>query len=240
MDVYASDFLLASIFIVLLCSINELIGMFEHVVDAMSTHYSITFKKINGQKTSGATKRRIHFKCHQQPTKRADGKRKPVKVKSNMMRFVLSLLIAASAVLTSSAFAPSPATFLSRGTSAANEALCMSDFSQETSAATQERIQTLVDENPVLLFMKGSKLFPQCGFSNTAVQILESFGIDFHTVDVLSDESIRSGVKEFSQWPTIPQLYVAGEFVGGSDIMIEMYQNGELAEMIEKAKADML
>jgi monothiol glutaredoxin len=88
--------------------------------------------------------------------------------------------------------------------------------------------------------MKGSKLFPQCGFSNTAVQILESFGIDFHTVDVLSDESIRSGVKEFSQWPTIPQLYVAGEFVGGSDIMIEMYQNGELAEMIEKAKADML
>ena len=154
-----------------------------------------------------------------------------------MVRFVLSLLIAASALLTSSAFAPSPATFLSRG---ANGALCMSDFSQETSEAAQERIQVLVDENPVLLFMKGSKLFPQCGFSNTAVQILESFGIDFQTVDVLSDESIRSGVKEFSQWPTIPQLYVAGEFVGGSDIMIEMYQNGELAEMIEKAKADMV
>lgn len=158
-----------------------------------------------------------------------------------MVRFVLSLLMAASALLTSSAFAPSPAAFLSRGTSAGeNGALCMSDFSQETSEAAQERIQVLVDENPVLLFMKGSKLFPQCGFSNTAVQILESFGIDFQTVDVLSDENIRSGVKEFSQWPTIPQLYVAGEFVGGSDIMIEMYQNGELAEMIEKAKADMV
>jgi len=88
--------------------------------------------------------------------------------------------------------------------------------------------------------MKGSKLFPQCGFSNTAVQILNSYGIPFETVDVLADESIRSGVKEFSQWPTIPQLYVAGEFIGGSDIMIEMYQNGELGEMIEKAKADMM
>ena len=88
--------------------------------------------------------------------------------------------------------------------------------------------------------MKGSKIFPQCGFSNTACQILQSFSIDFETVDVLADESIRSGVKDFSQWPTIPQLYVAGEFVGGSDIMIEMYQSGELGEMIEKAKADMM
>ena len=88
--------------------------------------------------------------------------------------------------------------------------------------------------------MKGSKIFPQCGFSNTATQILQTFNIDFHTVDVLADESIRSGVKDFSQWPTIPQLYVAGEFIGGSDIMIEMYQNGELGEMIEKAKADMM
>lgn len=160
---------------------------------------------------------------------------------AKMMRSILSIFIAASAVLTSSAFAPIPVTSVSRGTSgAASDALFMSDFSQETSEAAQERIQALVDENPVLLFMKGSKLFPQCGFSNTAVQILESYGIDFHTVDVLADESIRSGVKDFSQWPTIPQLYVAGEFVGGSDIMIEMYQNGELAEMIEKAKADMV
>lgn len=113
------------------------------------------------------------------------------------------------------------------------------DFLQETPEDTKERIQELVDNHPVLLFMKGSKLFPQCGFSNTAVQILNSFGIEFHSVDVLADEAVRSGVKDFSNWPTIPQLYVAGEFIGGSDIMIEMYQNGELGEMIEKAKADM-
>ena len=105
---------------------------------------------------------------------------------------------------------------------------------------TKERIQSLVTKHPVLLFMKGSKLFPQCGFSNTATQILNSFNIDFHTVDVLSDEKIRQGIKEYSNWPTIPQLYVAGEFLGGSDIMIEMYQSGELGEMIEKAKADMV
>eukprot|EP00554_Chaetoceros_debilis_P006539 CAMPEP_0194073610 /NCGR_PEP_ID=MMETSP0149-20130528/965_1 /TAXON_ID=122233 /ORGANISM="Chaetoceros debilis, Strain MM31A-1" /LENGTH=121 /DNA_ID=CAMNT_0038753643 /DNA_START=210 /DNA_END=575 /DNA_ORIENTATION=- len=114
------------------------------------------------------------------------------------------------------------------------------DFIQEGPDQTQTRIQGLVDDNPVLLFMKGSKIFPQCGFSNTAVQILQSYKIDFHTVDVLADEGIRSGVKDFSQWPTIPQLYVAGEFIGGSDIMIEMYQSGELGEMIEKGKADMM
>lgn len=88
--------------------------------------------------------------------------------------------------------------------------------------------------------MKGSKLFPQCGFSNTATQILMSFNVDFHTVDVLADENIRQGVKEFSQWPTIPQLYIDGEFIGGSDIMIEMYQSGELGEMVEKAKANQM
>ncbi|GKY93253.1 hypothetical protein MPSEU_000293000 [Mayamaea pseudoterrestris] len=104
----------------------------------------------------------------------------------------------------------------------------------------QGRIKAMVENHPVLLFMKGNKLFPQCGFSNTAVQILNSFGIEYHSVDVLADEGIRQGVKDFSQWPTIPQLYVCGEFIGGSDIMIEMYQNGELGEMIEKAKADMI
>lgn len=114
------------------------------------------------------------------------------------------------------------------------------DFLQESAEATQERIQSLVENHPVLLFMKGSKLFPQCGFSNTAVQILNSFEMEYHTVDVLADQSIREGVKAFSQWPTIPQLYVDGEFIGGSDIMIEMYQSGELGEMIEKAKADMM
>jgi len=119
--------------------------------------------------------------------------------------------------------------------------LKMSDaeYVQETTEQTQIRIKKLVDSYPVLLFMKGTKLFPQCGFSSTAVQILNAFNINFHTVDVLQDESIRQGVKVFSQWPTIPQLYVAGEFVGGSDIMIQLYQSGELGEMIEKAKAEM-
>lgn len=105
-------------------------------------------------------------------------------------------------------------------------------------SSVNDRIQNLVDTHPVLLFMKGTKLFPQCGFSNTATQILHSFNIEFHTIDVLSDESIRQGVKEFSSWPTIPQLYVGGEFIGGSDIMIELYQSGELGELIEKVLAD--
>ena len=95
-----------------------------------------------------------------------------------------------------------------------------------SSNSINERIQNLVESHSVLLFMKGSKLFPQCGFSNTACQILNSYNIDFMTVDVLADEGIRQGVKVYSQWPTIPQLYVCGEFIGGSDIMIELYQSG--------------
>lgn len=104
---------------------------------------------------------------------------------------------------------------------------------EEAPDVTQARIQSLVDDNPVLLFMKGAKSFPQCGFSDTATKILETFEIDFHTVDVLADSAIREQVKVYSQWPTIPQLYIDGEFIGGSDIMIEMYQNGELKELIE-------
>jgi monothiol glutaredoxin len=96
------------------------------------------------------------------------------------------------------------------------------DFLEESADDVQEKIQALVESHSVLLFMKGSKLFPQCGFSNNAVQILNSFGVTFHAVDVLADQSIREGVKVFSQWPTIPQLYIQGEFIGGSDIMIEM------------------
>jgi monothiol glutaredoxin len=110
--------------------------------------------------------------------------------------------------------------------------------SGRSTGPAHERIQSLVSSNPVLLFMKGTKLFPQCGFSNTACQILQSYNIDFTTVDVLADDDIRQGVKAYSEWPTIPQLYVCGEFIGGSDIMIEMYQSGELGEMIEKAKAE--
>ena len=108
---------------------------------------------------------------------------------------------------------------------------------QESPAETRARIQSLVDGNKVLLFMKGSKSFPQCGFSDTATKILEQLcggSADFATVDVLSDPAIRQGIKEFSQWPTIPQLYVDREFIGGSDIMLEMYQSGELKELIEK------
>jgi monothiol glutaredoxin len=162
-----------------------------------------------------------------------------------MMRLssTLSLLCLASWAISGHAFAPLPTT-VSRAAVCQTERFAplrmADDVVQETPDGTQKRIQGLVDDNPVLLFMKGSKLFPQCGFSNTACQILNSFGIEFNTVDVLSDDNIRSGVKDFSQWPTIPQLYVTGEFVGGSDIMIEMYQSGELGEMIEKAKADMI
>ncbi|NUE66693.1 MULTISPECIES: Grx4 family monothiol glutaredoxin [Snodgrassella] len=99
--------------------------------------------------------------------------------------------------------------------------------------STQERIKTLVTEHPVVLFMKGTKQFPQCGFSSRAVQILQAAGLkDFYTVNVLEDDDIRQGIKEYADWPTIPQLYVKGEFVGGSDIMLEMYEAGELQTLL--------
>jgi len=93
------------------------------------------------------------------------------------------------------------------------------------------RIDTVVKNNPVVLFMKGTPLFPQCGFSSRAIAILERLGVEFESVDVLQDQGIRQGIKAYSDWPTIPQLYVGGEFVGGSDIMMEMYESGELAEL---------
>lgn len=96
---------------------------------------------------------------------------------------------------------------------------------------TNARIAQLVDSNDVLLFMKGTPLFPQCGFSSKAVAILQHLNIDFGSVDVLQDQEIRQGIKAFSDWPTIPQLYVKGEFVGGSDIMMEMYESGELSQL---------
>ncbi|WP_260482271.1 Grx4 family monothiol glutaredoxin [Sphingomicrobium flavum] len=94
------------------------------------------------------------------------------------------------------------------------------------------RIDELVKANEVVLFMKGSKLFPQCGFSSRAVAILDHVGTEFETVDVLQDQEIRQGIKEYSDWPTIPQLYIKGEFVGGSDIMMEMFESGELKQML--------
>ena len=96
----------------------------------------------------------------------------------------------------------------------------------------KDRIDGLVKANDVVLFMKGSVLFPQCGFSSRAVAILDHLGVPFETVDVLQDQEIRAGIKEYSDWPTIPQLYVKGEFVGGSDIMLEMFQSGELQQLV--------
>jgi len=95
-----------------------------------------------------------------------------------------------------------------------------------------ERISKIVNENEVVLFMKGTPLFPQCGFSSRAVAILEHCGTNFESVDVLQDAEVRQGIKAFSDWPTIPQLYVKGEFVGGSDIMMEMYEAGELQQLL--------
>jgi monothiol glutaredoxin len=96
----------------------------------------------------------------------------------------------------------------------------------------QERIDTLVKANDVVLFMKGSALFPQCGFSSRAVAILDHLGVPYETVDVLQDQDVRNGIKEYSDWPTVPQLYVKGEFVGGSDIMMEMFESGELQQLV--------
>ena len=96
---------------------------------------------------------------------------------------------------------------------------------------TQERIAGIVNGADVMLFMKGSPLFPQCGFSSRAVAILNHLGVEFQSTDVLQDQDVRQGIKAFSDWPTIPQLYVKGEFVGGSDIMMEMYESGELAQL---------
>jgi len=101
--------------------------------------------------------------------------------------------------------------------------------------STDQRISEIVGGNDVVLFMKGTPLFPQCGFSSKAVAILEHLGVEYASVDVLQDMEIRSGIKAFSDWPTIPQLYVKGEFVGGSDIMMEMFQDGELQQLMEES-----
>jgi len=98
----------------------------------------------------------------------------------------------------------------------------------------QAQIKQIVESNPVVLFMKGSAQFPQCGFSGRAIQILQACGVtNPYTVNVLQDEDIRQGIKEYANWPTIPQLYIKGEFIGGSDIMTEMYQSGELQKLVK-------
>ena len=99
---------------------------------------------------------------------------------------------------------------------------------------TIDRIQSDITENPVMLYMKGTAMFPQCGFSARVVQILTHMGVPFKTANVLEDAELRDGIKHFSNWPTIPQLYVAGEFLGGCDIVTEMYQSGELKTALEE------
>jgi len=99
---------------------------------------------------------------------------------------------------------------------------------------TSERIRHDITDNPVVLFMKGSPVFPQCGFSAAVVQLLSHLGVKFKGIDVLADPEIRQGIKEFSNWPTIPQLYVKGEFVGGCDIIREMFETGELQQLFEE------
>jgi monothiol glutaredoxin len=100
---------------------------------------------------------------------------------------------------------------------------------------TQDKIRELIEKNKVVLFMKGTKAFPQCGFSSALVEVLKREGVPFETVNVLSDPEIRQGIKDFSSWPTIPQLYVAGKFVGGCDIVREMHQSGELSKELTAA-----
>jgi monothiol glutaredoxin len=101
-----------------------------------------------------------------------------------------------------------------------------------TDASTQDRIQGEVDDYPVVLFMKGSPMFPQCGFSAAVIQALTTLEVKFKGIDVLTDPALREGIKSFSDWPTIPQLYVKGEFVGGCDIVREMFESGELKELL--------
>jgi monothiol glutaredoxin len=101
----------------------------------------------------------------------------------------------------------------------------------------KQRIEDLINQNKIVVFMKGTKLMPQCGFSNNVVQILNVMGVPYETYDVLDDPEVRQGIKEYSNWPTIPQVYVNGEFIGGCDIMIELYQNNELQQMLEVALA---
>ncbi len=101
----------------------------------------------------------------------------------------------------------------------------------------KEQLDNLLEQNKILVFMKGTKLMPMCGFSNNVVQILNTLGVPFETINVLDDGDIRQGIKEYSNWPTIPQVYINGEFVGGSDILLELYQKGELQQMVEVALA---
>lgn len=107
----------------------------------------------------------------------------------------------------------------------------------ELTPEVMTKIEALIKQDKIMVFMKGNKLMPQCGFSNNVVQILNILGVPFETFDILADPEIRQGIKDYSNWPTIPQVYVKGEFLGGSDILIELYQNGQLQEIVAVALA---
>ncbi|MGE0786272.1 MAG: Grx4 family monothiol glutaredoxin [Sandaracinaceae bacterium] len=113
----------------------------------------------------------------------------------------------------------------------------MSDVSDRIKGDVSDRIKGIVEGNRVVLFMKGTRHFPQCGFSHRAVEVLRRCGAEFQEVNVLEDAEIRQGIKEFANWPTIPQLYVNGEFVGGSDILMEMFESGELQTLLGPSQA---
>jgi monothiol glutaredoxin len=102
---------------------------------------------------------------------------------------------------------------------------------------TKQQIDDLITHNKIMVFMKGNRLMPQCGFSNSVVQILNILGVPYETFDILADGEVRQGIKEYSSWPTIPQVYINGEFIGGSDVMAELYQKGELQQIVEVALA---
>ncbi len=103
--------------------------------------------------------------------------------------------------------------------------------------ATQQQIGDMIKQNKIMVFMKGDRLQPQCGFSNNVVQILNILGVPYETFDILSNDEVRQGIKEYSSWPTIPQVYINGEFIGGSDVMAELYQKGEIQQIVEVALA---
>ncbi|TFJ82799.1 hypothetical protein NSK_005875 [Nannochloropsis salina CCMP1776] len=139
--------------------------------------------------------------------------------------------------LPASALGPSTPFCLPSSLRAVPEGLLDDDGEPQYDAPARAKIEELIKNNKVVLFMKGTRLFPSCGFSNTAIRILDQLNVEYETVDVLADERIRGEIKRYSAWPTIPQLYLQGDFIGGSDIILEMYQTGELQEMIEIAAA---
>eukprot|EP00752_Nemacystus_decipiens_P012616 g11172.t2 len=171
------------------------------------------------------------------------------------MNFSMKIVVLAMALLVGSAssFVLSPAATASARLSSRTSAACSrtqplrasmdgenllpnaAEVMDEMAEEAKGVIEGLVKENKVMLFMKGNKMFPQCGFSNSAVQVLRACDVEFETYDVLTNPAVREAIKEYSSWPTIPQLYVDGEFTGGADIMIESFQSGELKKSLEDA-----